>query len=58
MPQLQGSPGIEGAERAERNLDPRCVVPPDVGVKDFDELINGHSPPVARIEQFRLESPE
>jgi len=51
-------PVFEGAERAERDLDPSCVVPPDVRVEDLDELIYGRSPPVARIKQFRLQSPE
>lgn len=42
-------PVFEGAERAERDLDPRCVVPPDVRIEDLDELINGRGPPVSRI---------
>jgi hypothetical protein len=48
-------PVFKWAERAERNLDPGCVVPADVGVEDFNEVINGRSPPVTRIKQFGLE---
>src|SRR5579859_4573990 len=51
-------PVFDGAEGAEREFDPFCVVPADVRVNDLDELIDGRGSPVTRIEQFRLESPE
>ena len=51
-------PVFDRAEGVERDLDPRCVVPADERVDDLNEMINGPSPPVTRIKQFRLESPE
>lgn len=48
-------PVFKWAEGAGRDLDPGCVVPADVRVEGFNEVINGRSPPVTRIEQFCFE---
>ena len=59
MPRFQDFAGIrDGAEGAERDVDPFCVVPANLRVNDFDELIDGRGSRITRIEQLRLESPE
>jgi len=49
---------FDRAERAQRDLDPLLVVPADVGVHGFNELLKGRGLPVPRIEQFRFQPPE
>lgn len=51
-------PVFDRTKEAEQDLDPRCVVPPGVGVEDLGKLINGRSSPITIIEHFRLGSPE
>ncbi|PRX19138.1 hypothetical protein B0G75_1391, partial [Paraburkholderia sp. BL18I3N2] len=42
-------PVFDGAEGTERDLDTLCVIPADIRVNDFNELINGRGPPVTGI---------
>lgn len=49
---------LDGASEAQRDLDPRLVVPADIGVHGGDELFDGGGQPVARVEQFILEAAE
>src|SRR5690242_12515569 len=43
-------PVFDGAEGTERDLDTLCVIPADIRVNDFNELINCRGPPVTWIE--------
>jgi hypothetical protein len=43
--------------RSEGDLDPLRVIPANVRVIDLNELLDGCSPPVTRIEQLLLEPP-
>lgn len=54
----QVPPMLDGAAGAQRDLDPRLVVPADAGVQHRDELIDSRVQPVARLEQLRLQPAE
>ena len=49
---------LDGAAGTQRDLDPRFVVPTDVGVQRCDELVDGRGKPVARVEQLGLQATE
>jgi len=49
---------LDGAAGAQRDLDPRFVVPADVGIQRRDELLNGRGQPGARVEQLGLQAAE
>lgn len=47
-----------GAEAAQREVDPRLVVPAGVEVQCRDEFLDGRGDPVARGEHLGLQSTE
>ncbi|MCY1222390.1 hypothetical protein D9M72_344800 [compost metagenome] len=49
---------FDGAERAKGELDPLLVVPADVEINFFDELLDRGGLPVPRVEQFRFQPAE
>ena len=49
---------FDRAGKAKRDLDPLLVVPTHVGINYLDELLNGRSLPVPRVERFRFQPSE
>ena len=52
------APVLDGATGSQRDLDPVCVVPKDVGVQRRDKVLDGRGQSAARVEQLGLQAAE